>query len=119
MPPTQLSLEDVGAPAAAASARGRRSPQVARPRSPRANPLADMSLREFLSVAQPLATSDDPDRHLSRDEAAEFLGVPAKTVENLARAQRLPSVLVGRRRVYRRSALLARMLEAERTGLGI
>jgi excisionase family DNA binding protein len=78
-----------------------------------------MSLREFLSVAQPTSVTDDPDRHLSRVEAAELLGVPPKTVENLAREQRLPSVLVGRRRVYRRSALLARMLEAERTGLGI
>ncbi len=87
--------------------------------SARANPLADMSLRELLSVADADVASDDPDRHLSRDEAAELLGIPAKTVENLARAGRLPSVLVGRRRVYRRSALLARVLEAEKTGLGI
>ncbi len=78
-----------------------------------------MSLRELLTVAQPRDVAGDPDRHLSRDEAAELLGVPAKTVENLARSGRLPGVLLGRRRVYRRSALLARMLEAERTGLGV
>ncbi len=84
-----------------------------------AHPLADMSLRELLSVAQQPEPSGDVDRHLSREEAAVLLGVPAKTVENLARAGRLPSVVVGRRRVYRRSALLARMLEAERTGIGI
>lgn len=96
-----------------------RPPADAPKPSPRAAPTADMSLREILGVAEADAASDDPDRHLSRDEAADLLGIPAKTVENLARAGRIPSVLVGRRRVYRRSALLSRVLEAERTGLGI
>jgi excisionase family DNA binding protein len=50
---------------------------------------------------------------LSAAEVAELLGLPLSTVHALARAERLPSVKLGRRRLFLRQRVEAVLLGQE------
>lgn len=54
---------------------------------------------------------------LNAREVSELLGdLPVKTIGNLAREGRLPSIVIGRRRLYSRRQVQAAVREAARRG---
>jgi excisionase family DNA binding protein len=53
---------------------------------------------------------------LTASEVAADLKIPEKTVLNLARADRLPSIKIGRRRLFSREAVTSAVREAMEKG---
>jgi len=54
---------------------------------------------------------------ITAEEAAAIIGVSAWKVYDLARRGLIPSIAIGRRRLFRRSSILAHLDELERQSL--
>ncbi|MCH7792474.1 MAG: helix-turn-helix domain-containing protein [Planctomycetes bacterium] len=61
----------------------------------------------------PSQASRDPNRLLSIREAAEFLGISDRLLWTLADNREVPSLRIGRRRLFRRAALIRWIAERE------
>ena len=61
----------------------------------------------------PNQASKDPNRLLSIREAAEFLGISERLLWTLADNREVPSLRIGRRRLFRRAALIRWIAERE------
>ena len=55
----------------------------------------------------------DPNRLLSMREAAEFLGISERLLWTLADEREVPSLRIGRRRLFRRATLIKWVAERE------